>query len=88
MTGVPLEHNIAVTFETTRGEFVVPAALLADDGDAHELRRLFARSLPERDDDATVTTTRRYLKDGSALVMWRRIVVRYLPSDSIPARMY
>lgn len=79
MTGVPLEHNIAVTFETTRGEFVVPAALLAGDGDAHELRRLFARSLPGRHDSATVTTSRRYLKDGSALVTWRRVVALYSP---------
>lgn len=73
----PLEHDLVATFEVTRGSFEIPAALLeADDWESElELRRLFARSLPERRDGQTLETTRHVRKDGSALVRWRRIIV-------------
>lgn len=73
----PLEHDLVATFEVTRGSFTIPADMLeADDWESeHELRRLFARSLPERREGQTLETTRRVLKDGSAVVTWRRIVV-------------
>lgn len=73
----PLEHDLVATFEVTRGSFTIPAALLeADDWETErELARLFARSLPDRVPGQTLETTRRVLKDGSAVVTWRRIVV-------------
>lgn len=71
----PLEHDLVATFEVTRGTFTIPAALLEDDADEYELRRLFARSLPDYDERATLNTSRRVLKSGDAVVSWRRIVV-------------
>src|SRR5690606_18942218 len=72
----PLEHDLIATFHITRGPFTIPAALPEDDADEHELRVLFARSLPDRVPGATLDTQRRVLKDGSAVVAWRRIEVR------------
>lgn len=75
---VPLEHDLVTTFAVTRGSFTIPAEVLdaADLGDDYELRRLFARSLPDRTPHDVLETTRRVLKDGSAHVTWRRIVIR------------
>lgn len=75
----PLEHDLVATFHVTRGTFTIPAALLDEDAGPeveHELRVLFAKSLPDRAPGVTLETTRRVLKDGSAIVTWRRIQVR------------
>lgn len=74
----PLEHDLVATFEVTRGSFTIPADLLAADEweTERELARLFARNLPDRAPGQTLETTRRVLKDGSAVVTWRRILVR------------
>lgn len=68
------EADIVITFEVTRGSFTIPAAMLEDDADEWELRRLFARSLPDHDDRAVLNTSRQAHKDGSATVTWRRVV--------------
>lgn len=75
---VPLEHALVSTFEVTRGTFTIPAELIeaAELGDDYELRRLFARSLPDAAPNATVSTSRKLNRDGSATVTWRRILVR------------
>lgn len=71
------EPDLVATFQVTRGTFTVPARLLADDADDWELRRLFARNLPEHDERAVLNVTRHAAKDGSAVVSWRRIVTHY-----------
>lgn len=71
---MPLEHDQVATFEVTRGTFTTPASMLrdAEAGDDYELRRFFARSLP--DQDAVLNTTRQVHRDGSATVTWRQVV--------------
>lgn len=76
------EPDLVATFHVTRGSFTIPAWMLADgagDGEADdwELRRLFARNLPEHDERAVLNVTRHAAKDGSAVVSWRRIVTHY-----------
>lgn len=72
---VPLEHDLVTTFEVTRGSFEIPADVLGDDDDL-ELRRLFARSLPERGPAIVITTKTTVRKDGGATVTWRRVRAR------------
>jgi hypothetical protein len=72
------ERDTVITFEVTRGSFDIPADLLEaaidDEAADYELRVLFARSLPEQVPGSVLNTSRRLNKDGTATIMWRRII--------------
>lgn len=74
------EPDLVATFTVTRGSFTIPTAMLAEDADDWELRRLFARSLPEVAPSDVLSTTRAMLKGGDVVVLWRRIVTNYRPA--------
>lgn len=72
---LPADADLVTTFDITRGGFVIPAAIVELDDDL-ELRRAFARGLPDADPHAVVTTKTEAHRDGSIEVRWRRVETR------------
>lgn len=62
-----LEHDRVVTFKTTRGDFIVPAIVLADEA---ALSAYLVEWLPPG--CTSISRGRRDPLDGSVVVTWRK----------------
>lgn len=80
LRGVDVWPEQGVTFETIRGSFVIEADALARaavTGDDFEIRRAFARHLP----DEAKPSRREKIRGGGLRVHWR--IVRVVPAPMV-----